>query len=407
MRRRMTILLSLFATLAVRAEVLTLRDGSHYRGTVLQQSPTEIVFRIELPGGKSTMTRTFRVANVKSIEADPEHASSGGDAADPLTLSTVHANSMNALSEADATQILREAFELEADGEKAASLRAMSRLVRRTPPRILKILEESALTDQGRILDEWMAKMRVEQAMEAYERGVFTIKHATRYEAGALGRALEALQKERCARKYARRTLEQWAGDGADYTALEDDTRAMVEDARLSAAVLAARLRIDPRVARNKSERTKLESLRSGLSRLASEAATLPGFTRLPRTIVAVAGDDPTAAEAERIAEEEVWARRSAARADSPETSDPESDADAGGAADAEIRFDQPASKKPAGSRPSAGSDGSRHEPRESARDGERSRRSADAARSRGAAEPQEPQEPKETDKHPPTEGKP
>jgi len=222
------------------------------------------------------------------------------------------------LPEDDFDQMLREAYELADDGDLAAALRALQRLVRRAAPETLAALDQRVRADRGQGLADWMAATRLRAALQARSGRLLELAFATPFEARALGQQLEALQTRLLGTEYAGRTIAAWSARPDAYVELCPDARHMVRDARLTTAVIGARLRLDPRLEADQEQRARLLELRAALAQLIARVTALPGFTALGGNADDEA--DPTLDEARRLAAEQ------AARAQPPAASRPARD---------------------------------------------------------------------------------
>jgi hypothetical protein len=308
---RLTVcLLAWFVPPAVHGDILHLRDGSRYYGTLLRQNENEIEFRIVLAEGASVVRR-FPISRVKCVE----HGA--GERPGPVSLESDQLP--QDLNDLDFEQMLREAYELVDDGDLPAALRALQRIVMHAPNEVLEQLDRHARAARGRPLDEFLAETRIRAALEprasthAAPRSsrLFDLKFATRFEAGALGRRLEQLHARLLSTAYQGRTIETWARRREEYTELRPDARRMVADARRAAAVLGVRLRFDPRLKNDRRERRRLAILRADLARFAAKVSAMPGFTSLG--VDAGDEDDPTLRAAQRLAAEQAAASQPAA----------------------------------------------------------------------------------------------
>ncbi len=265
-----TLVLLILLAIPLQADILTLRDGRRYHGQVIWEGKREIVFRIVVGPG-SSVVRRFPLARVKQIErtARPpaSHPTASGDKNQPPST--------------DFEQMLREAYELIDDGDPAAGLRALRRIVTRAPAGALSAIERRVPQDRGVSLAQLMATLRLRVALRERGGRLLNVRYVTDYEAGALGRLLERIHNTRLKRVYDGRTLAQWSRAPDDYAALAPDARQLEYDARLAAAAIGVRLRYDPRLKTDRDERRRLLDLRARLGQLAARIATLPGFTSL------------------------------------------------------------------------------------------------------------------------------
>lgn len=322
---------------AAQADILHLRDGTRYQGEVIRQSGGELEFRIRLGGGSSTAVRRFPMSRVKSIEkrplSDELPAPRAAESPEPA-----------AAEQVDVAQMLREAFELLDDSDQAAALRAMQKAVSSASPTMLTELERRTRADRGRPLGELMAATRIAQAGSTRAQSGFDIRGATPYEMPALGVMLEGAQSAALREDVAGRSMAAWIAAPTAYTELTPDARTLVEKARRTAAIIAVRLRIDPRVRRAGPPRAALVKLRDDLTSLAMHISTLDGYTAL--TATATPEDDPTWIEAQRLTE---LAAEAAAAATQPAAPAPDEEPPATQPAgeDPPPAPDQPRSERP------------------------------------------------------------
>lgn len=266
------VLILAFSGVIADGDILTLRDGSRHYGSLISQSDAEVVFRVTLADGKSSTVRRFRAETVARVERS---APPDVPAAPPPVEAT------DAPDQALLDQTLRESFELLDDGDLDAALRAMQSAVVRASPAALRQLEVRTRALRGVALDELLADTRLRATLpdDAGRPGTFTLRFATPYESAALGRQLESRQTEALRRVYADRSIEEWAAHRAEYTELRPDAQRMVADARLAAAIIAARAKFDPRSKDDRAARKRLLDLRDDLTRFISAVTALPGYT--------------------------------------------------------------------------------------------------------------------------------
>ena len=280
-------------TWSAPADILHLRDGSRHYGTLIKQTNKEIIFRIEPTDGASAVRR-FPAWQVKLIEqtdaSRPEKTRS--EAKDEISQ-----------PEPDYLQMLREAYELVDDGDLPAGLRAMRRVVNNASETMLKELDRYNHTVRGLGLADFLAATRIRATLAERNWRSFELKYATRYEGVALGNQLESLHRRLLLKIYHEQTLENWAVGHEKYVELMPDAVLMVDDARLAAGVIGARLRHDPRLKTDRAERRKLAIMRENLGRLIAKVSAMPGYTSLDRGTPAE--DDPTLIEARRLAAEQ------------------------------------------------------------------------------------------------------
>ena len=262
----------LLTPLAVQADILHLRDGSRHCQS----------------GAKPFQRATSAASDLRVRRFDARNAGA-----------------------VDFEQMLREACELVDDGDLPAALRALQRVVTRAPPEVLQDLDGHVRAARGSALDDLIAGIRIRAALDPPRGQLFELKFATRYEAGALGRQLEPLYRRLLDTTYHGRTIEVWAGKRDEYAELQPDARRMVSDARLAAAMIGARVRFDPKLKIDVAERRRLVALRADLARFIAKVSALPGFTSLDSGTGDQ--DDPTLAEARRLAAEQAAAEQAAA----------------------------------------------------------------------------------------------
>lgn len=282
-------LLTMLLATAAAADTLHLRDGTRYYGRLISQDEHQVVFRVSLDDGRSSMLRTFPAEKVKRVERT---------ARDTPTQDHPDRDAERPESE-DFEQMLREAFELIDDGEPAAAVRALQRIVNRASPARLKQLSAQSLAAREQPLDELIARTRLKEAQHGRHGRLFQLKVVTRYESAALGRLLERRQKELLEKRYAGRTIAEWAADRDTYERLRPDAPRMTNDARLAAAVIGARLRWEPRLTKNRAARRELAVFRVELTRFIAHVINMPGYTSLG---VVDDPNDPAAREARRLA---------------------------------------------------------------------------------------------------------
>ncbi len=218
----------------------------------------------------------------------------------------------------DWRQVLREAIELVDDGDSQAALLALQRLISKAGEDALRAVDQDCRRLRGMPLDEFTVRIRLQVARRADRAGVLEVRFVSPYEADAFGRIAEEMERELLDRQYAGRRLADWPAGREQYTELRPDARAMVDDLRLAAALISARLRFDPRMRAASPARRELMAQRAELMRFAAQVAAIPGFTSLDQESDA---DDPTLRAAARLAAEQAAASRPASSqpADQPE----------------------------------------------------------------------------------------
>lgn len=256
------------------ADILHLRDGSRHYGELISEDRGEIVFRIVAPGGASTVSR-FPVHAVLRVEPTAEVAPPAGTPAERAPRA--------GLTPRDCEQILREAYELLDDGDRSAGQRALQRLVQVAPDEILTQLDAQCARERDRSIGELLAATRLDAALESVAAGEpFRLRGVTRMESAALGVLLERRTESLLDEVYSARSIREWATGSARYDVLKPESRKLVSAARLAAAMLAARVRHDPRLAGAADERKRLTALRAALTRFAAGVMSLPGYTAAP-----------------------------------------------------------------------------------------------------------------------------
>ena len=249
-----------------------------------------LVFRVEFGPG-ATVVRTFALSAVDHV--DPDDA--------PVAAPAV-AEKRAAPGPREIRQMLREAWELLDEEDHEAALAALQRAVTHAGDgKLLDELNQDALAARATPLDELLAELRVRSATRPRNGSLFHLPFATRYEAAALGRRLEALADELRARPYQGRSLGEWVAEPLAYESLTPDAPLMVRDVRLAAAAISARLRHDPRVRATDRQRAQLVAEHDRLTALAAKIRALPGYTALPMP-GALEDDDPTEAVSARLA---------------------------------------------------------------------------------------------------------
>lgn len=292
----------------VHADTLELLDGRSYSGQVVQRSETRLYFRVIFDNG-AQIVRSFPLSAVKELVLDEVGTSVAPPAARAPAERAAASRAAARAGESvrgDVAQILREAYELMDDGDSAAALRALQRVVVRASSAELASLSAQCRAARGVGLDDLLAEARVQAAQHAGAGRSFDLRYATAFEGAALGRRLEQLQRRRLETSYDGKRMLDWLKSPREYETLQPDAARLVADARDLAAIVAARLRFDRRLGTNRAERAKLSELRDSLTRLAAHVRDLEGFTNLSRDAVDV--PDPTESEARRIREEQEWA---------------------------------------------------------------------------------------------------
>lgn len=269
---RLVILLAILTSAASgQADILHLRDGSRYYGELISQTQTAITFRVALTDGVSSAIRRFPAQQVERVERTGRR-----DAAprppQPAALSA---------DDADRPQMLREAFELLADLDFAAAVRALETAVRGASVETLSELNAQCRAARGMPLDELLATARVYVATRAGRGRGFKLTRPSVYERPALARILARQLNILLARRYDQRTLREWAGEHSGMAVLRPDARRMVADLTRAAALANARLRYDSELRKDRVRTLQLTRLQHDLSRLAAQIYSRPGYFEL------------------------------------------------------------------------------------------------------------------------------
>jgi len=271
--RAFVLMIALTAGATVQADILHLRDGSRYYGTLISQNEQEVVFRITLADGTSGALRSFPRSLVRRVERTARVTPARADRPADELPTTMPAE--------DFEQMFREAFELLEDEDLPAALWAMQRIVTRAPEELLSGLDQRVRSARGLPLARLMAETRLRVALARGRGGAFRLKFVTRYEAPVMGRLLEQLQGELLQKRHEDHTIAEWAAERDAYTELHAGAREMVADARLAAAMLSARLKFDPRLRKSDEHRRQLAALRDDLARFVAHVISMRGYTAL------------------------------------------------------------------------------------------------------------------------------
>lgn len=172
-------------------------------------------------------------------------------------------------------------FDLCASGRRSAALAAMSRVVRAGGPELARA-EVAARLRFDRPLAEVLAEWRVGDALARAARGPFRLRGVTRYECYAVGSLLASRETEWLGAVHAGRSIEAWSHSPRDYGRLHEQAQTMVAQARLAAAMMGERLRLDPALDGDEVGRAQLAARRDRLMRLTAHVSAMPGFTSLP-----------------------------------------------------------------------------------------------------------------------------
>lgn len=285
---RFILILAPLAAGTASADILHLRDGTRYYGQVLRQDASACEFRIYYAEDVSAV-RTFPAELIARVERSAR----------------IHPPADEKLvtekrREPDYEQMLREAFELADDGDLAAALAALRRVVR-AGPETLATLDHRTRGTHGTPLDKWMAGLRMQLALTSDPPSLRLLRDPTPFEARALADRLQSLENELLSRRFGPRDLFAWARNHAAYQALQPDARSLVDAARLAAGLLSMRLRFDPALREDRAARAMIVSLRGDLVRLGAHVRSLPGYTGLGYQ---ADDNDPTTEVARRLAEE-------------------------------------------------------------------------------------------------------
>ena len=266
------VLIILAGTAVLQADILYLRDGSRYYGELVTQDDKTVVFRIVLADGSSGAIRTFSTAQIERLErtgrrdVPPSPDVPSGDEAEPAE---------------DFEQMLREGFELLDDGDLPAAVRAIQKAVQGAPAPVLQKLEQQCSETRGVPLDELLAGTRVRVAGQTGRGRGFKLDNATRYERAALGRLMARQADTLLARRHQERTVAKWSDDHSDYEELQPDSRRMFADVARAAALINARLRLDPALRDDRGQRARLSKLHDALKSLAAKIMSMPGYLNL------------------------------------------------------------------------------------------------------------------------------
>lgn len=257
---------------AATADILHLRDGSRYYGSLIQRNETSVVFRVLLEEGQGTIVRQFRASAVERVEL-----TRGADAPPAAEAAPAEAP---ARAEPAREQMLREAFELLADEDYPAALRAMHQAVQGANATQAAALERLCEAHYRRPLLDVLAAARVYVATR-FDRGRgFRLQQVTPQERPILSTLLAQQAHDLLGRARGGRTMGAWAQDPNAYTELTSDARALVSDAARAAALVTARLEYDATLERD--QRIDVLKLRDNLARLAAHVYEMEGFTGLP-----------------------------------------------------------------------------------------------------------------------------
>lgn len=198
-------------------------------------------------------------------------------------------------------QVLREAYELLEDKDWTAAVRALQKLVQRTPPTLLEELNSACQRERGEGLAELLARLRLREAHEQAGDEPITLRFATRYESAALGELMQQEYEQLLAQRFGGRSVRAWAGAIDEYDSLTPQSQELVLTARRAAGLISGRLRADHALRERAQERRALMDLRSEIARLVARVSAMTGFQKSDRF---AAIDDPASRKARELAEE-------------------------------------------------------------------------------------------------------
>lgn len=303
MRRIALFILSLLGSTSLHGDILHLRDGSRHYGDLISQTDAVVVFRVVGADGGATMTRTFPASEVIRVERSeiriPPSAEKRGPTSQPSSAPSTLQDS------------LRAGFAYLDAGKKVKALVEIQLVVNRAKPAELEELDRWTRDVRGVPLAEVLAAVRFDVAVAGYPRRPFTLRVPTRFERVALGKLLERKTTELLEKTYSARTLAAWPANEEEYAEVQADSRAIVADASLAAAMTSARIKFDPRIEKDHPQRKKLIEQRDSLVRFAARVLALKGYTDLPE-------EQPTS----QPAEEETTEPRDESDAPEPDVTD-------------------------------------------------------------------------------------
>lgn len=253
-----------------RGDIVPAADGRRYRGVVVAASERWAVLAT-LPA----MPTANPLDGLRIVRR-----SGGPIVFEPLPLASPPAGP-TAGDAAAAIQIVREALLIVRDDRPRDALLALQRLVTTASPQALRAAEAWCRAHLRRDLARWIARLRLDVALDPDSPRVLKISYATPYEREALAALLRALLERRLSTGYGGRSVEAWAEAPEAYEALRPDAPELVRDARVAAAAIGALLRWDPRLGRRDLRRRALSQLRQRLMRLSARVEALPGYTEL------------------------------------------------------------------------------------------------------------------------------
>jgi hypothetical protein len=272
-RRVLSIFVSLAAVSAGTADTLRLRDGRSFEGDLVAKDDRRVAFRVRLSAGDPGMIREFPVGTVAAVIRDEPGAPS------PEIAPRQRSRNAPADEHRYYMQMLREVFELIADDDRTAAIRALQRLVSQAPNDLLTTLSAVCQTERGIALDELLAQARLADALARAGDGPLDLPFATRFESAALCRLLTREYEDRLAEVHDGRTVLAWIADYQSYTTLTENSRSLALAARRAGAALSARLRFDHALRKSPKERKALFDMRDAIGRLVWQIETLRGYT--------------------------------------------------------------------------------------------------------------------------------
>ncbi|MGE0479762.1 MAG: hypothetical protein AB7Q17_04750 [Phycisphaerae bacterium] len=343
---RTAVLLAIVALtgVATRADILHLRDGTRHTGTLVTHTKAEIVFRVRIDAGGSTVVRRYAPADVARIErddgepivipaaepgapaaeTDASHASAtpaasrqsaghsdGDPAADASNAGgeagvapdpTRDSGDWESVAQAALDALRHNGASAIGAADPARVLRRLQRITLRAGAETRARVDERLRRDGGVDLATTLAELRIRAALVRGRGRALRIDFATEIEKPALARLLETRAAELLSRRFAGHALRDWANDPDAYTRLAPDARQMVAAARVAGGLTHARLRFDTRLREDDAERLRLRQLADALARFAARVAQMTGYSSLGESpepeLPAAAGARPTPATA-------------------------------------------------------------------------------------------------------------
>ncbi|MBN1346152.1 MAG: TlpA family protein disulfide reductase [Phycisphaerae bacterium] len=227
----LSFLILLASSAACLADRLYLRGGEVKVGKVVKKDADSVHFRITMQGGKLTLVKRYRAADIVKIEeGDQTEVETGTSKKEPAeTSGKSEDDSTESESKAsldDKPAFLEEALDKVKTGKIAPGLRDLTRLVYACSDKEDELAELSGLCKKrtGQALDEFLAKTRLEEVLEK-SKGRSIRLSITKYERGAMSKELRAVIQEHCAKKIGGTTID-------DEIAAPDKYRAEPEDAK-------------------------------------------------------------------------------------------------------------------------------------------------------------------------------